>query len=92
MLVSHDVRSQENRLQRDFSERVALVSVENPEGATEVRTWDQALIRILATRKEGPVLDSEVLSERAPGRLGVSVRSRGAAPVTLVVFVPASVN
>ena len=92
LLVSHNVRSQENRLQRDFSEHVALVSVENPEGATEVRTWDQALIRVVATRKEGPVLDSEVLCERAPGRLGVGVKSKAAAPVTLVLFVPASMN
>ncbi|HYV05786.1 MAG TPA: VWA domain-containing protein, partial [Blastocatellia bacterium] len=92
LLVSHNVRSQENRLQRDFSDRVALVSVENTVGATEVRTWDQALIRVVATRKEGPVIDSEVLCERAPGRLGVSVRSKEAAPVTLILFVPASIN
>jgi len=92
LLVSHNVRSQENRLQRDFSDRVALVSAENTVGATEVRTWDQALIRVVATRKEGPVIDSEVLCERAPGRLGVSVRSKEAAPVTLILFVPASIN
>jgi len=92
LLVSYDVRSQENRLQRDFSERVALLSVDNPEGATEVHTWDQALIRILASRTDGPVFDSEVLCERAPGRLGVSVKSKAAAPVTLALFVPASMN
>lgn len=92
LLVTHNVRSQENQLRRDFAERVTLVSVDNPEGATEVHTWDQALIRILATRKEGPVLDSEVLCERVSGRLGVSVKSKEAAPVSLVVFVPASVN
>ena len=90
--MTSNVLSQENRLQRDFSDRVALVSVENLEGATEIRTWDQSLIRVVATRKEGPVLDSEVLCERAPGRLGVSVRSKEAAPVTLVLFVPASIN
>jgi len=92
LLVSHDVRSQENRLQRDFSELVALLSVDNPEGATEVHTWDQALIRIVASRTDRPVFDSEVLCARAPGRLGVSVKSREAAPVILVVFVPASMN
>lgn len=92
LLASQDARSQENRLQRDFPERVALLSVNNPEGATEVHAWDQALIRILATRKENPVLDSEVLCERVPGRLGVSVKSKESATVTLVVFVPASMN
>lgn len=92
LLVSHNVRSQENRLQRDFSDRVALLSVDNAEGATEVHTWDQSLIRVVATRKEGPVLDSEVLCERASGRLVVVVKSKAAAPVTLVLFVPASMN
>jgi len=92
LLVSHNVRSQENRLQRDFSDRVALVNVENTGGATEIRTWDQSLIRVVATRKEGPVIDSEVLCERTPGRLGVGVRSKAGAPVTLVLFVPASMN
>lgn len=92
LLVSHNVRSQENRLQRDFSDRVALLSVDNAEGATEVHTWDQSLIRVVATRKEGPVLDSEVLCERASGRLVVVVKSKTATPVTLVLFVPASIN
>jgi Ca-activated chloride channel family protein len=93
LLFTQSARSQNNRLQRDFSERFNLLSVENPEGTTEVRVWDEAMIRIVATRKEGPVLDSEVLCERESGRLSVVVRSMAAAaPPALVMFVPTSMN
>lgn len=80
-------------LHRDFSERLAEISVENSDGMTEARSWTGSGIRVIASRRgENAPMDSEIFFERTSlDRLRILVRSKIAGnPITLTVYVPAS--
>ncbi|MEK6325506.1 MAG: VWA domain-containing protein [Acidobacteriota bacterium] len=86
----------DEKLARDFSQRLTAITVENPDGITEAQTWSDATVRVIASRANsgGAALDSEVLFESpAPDHLRVEVKLKDVRnPVRLTLYVPASIH
>jgi hypothetical protein len=84
------------RLQRDFSENLAMLAIENWDGPSEVQTWNRPEARVVASasRIDSRALMSQVLFDRAaPDGLSVRIRREAAtAPIALVVYVPSSIH
>jgi Ca-activated chloride channel homolog len=86
----------EEKLARDFSQRLTTITVENPNGITDAQTWAAATVRVIASRENGAgaALDSQVFFEApAPDHLRVTVRIKDTGnPVKLTLYVPVSIN
>lgn len=96
MLPARAAAAPDQKLTRDFSQPLAMISVENPDGITEAQTWLESTVRIIASRANGDAstLDSEVLFEApAPDRLKVDVKLKDTRnPIRLTLFLPASLH
>jgi Ca-activated chloride channel family protein len=86
----------DQKLTREFSQRLAMITVENPDGITEAQTWLEPSVRIIASRAnaDGSALDSEVLFETpAPDHLKVDVKLKDTRnPIRLTLYMPASIH
>src|SRR5215208_6450362 len=85
------------RFQRDFTERLSAISINNPSGATDVQTWSASYVRVIASPQDeegGLPPDSEILFEQpAAETLAVSVKGRsGSSPINVSVYIPATVR
>lgn len=96
LLPARVTAAYDQKLTRDFSQRLAMIAVENPDGITEAQTWLDPTVRIIASRAngEGSALDSEVLFEApAPDHLRIDVKLKDAKdPIRLTLYVPASIH
>lgn len=83
-------------LQRDFSDSLAMILVENSDGPTEVQTWSRREVRVVASANQidRGRLTSQVLFERtAPDSLRITVRREGPnLPIALTLYVPSSIH
>ncbi|MEK6287581.1 MAG: VWA domain-containing protein [Acidobacteriota bacterium] len=88
--------SSDGRLEREFSQRLTTITVENPDGITEAQTWAESTVRVIASRanSDGDALNSEVsFGAPAPDHLRVAVRLKGGGhPVRLTLYVPGSMH
>jgi Ca-activated chloride channel family protein len=86
----------ESKLQRDFSENLTTIVVENPDGPTEVQTWDRREVRAVASAShiDTTRLTSQVLFERtAPNVVRIRVRREvPGVPIALTLYVPSSIH
>lgn len=85
-----------SRLQRDFSETLSMIVVENPDGPTEVLVWDRREVRVVASAShiDTARLTSQVLFEQTALNL-VRIRVRREVPdvpVALTLYVPSSIH
>jgi len=96
LLPARVTAAYDQKLTRDFSQRLAMIVVENPDGITEAQTWLDPTVRIIASRAngDGSALDSEVLFEApAPDHLRINVKLKAARnPIRLTLYVPASIH
>ena len=96
LLPARVTAAYDQKLTREFSQRLAMIAVENPDGITEVQTWLEPTVRVIASRAngDGPALDSEVFFRApAPDHLRIDVRLRDARnPIRLNLYVPASIH
>jgi VWFA-related protein len=85
-----------SRLQRDYSESLSMIAVENSDGPTEVQTWRRREVRIVASARlmDSTRLTSQVLFERpAPDFVRIRVRREvPGVPITLTLYVPSSIH
>lgn len=83
-------------LQRDFSENLSMISVENTEGPTEVQTWDRREVRVVASagQIDSTRLSSRVLFERtSAAALKIRIKSEDSSvPIELTLYVPSSAH
>lgn len=93
-LTCHSAAASDEKLERDFSERLSSVSVENPDGAVEVQTWPSRFVRLVASRPGARVFDSEISFERSGAEhVRIAVRpNQATVPVTIKLWVPASIH
>lgn len=96
MLSAGVAAASDEKLTRDFSQRLTAITVENPDGITEAQTWPEPTVRVIASRPgsmEGS-LDSEVLFESlAPDHLRVSAKPKDSNdPVRLTLYMPGSMH
>jgi VWFA-related protein len=85
-------RAGKSDFNRVFTERFNSVGVENRNGRTEVQAWDDARLRVVASRQPDATTDAPVRFETpAPGALKIVVSPADAA-VNLSIFVPAHVG
>jgi VWFA-related protein len=86
----------ESKLQRDFSDSLAMIVVENSDGPTDVQTWPRREVRLVATASQidSTTLTSQVFFERrAPDFLRINVRREvPPIPIALTLFVPSSIH
>lgn len=81
-------------LQRDFSENLSMISVENIDGPTDVQTWDRREARVIASagQIDSTRLSSRVLFERiAADTLKIRIKA-GDPSIALTVYVPSSAH
>ncbi|MBI3406185.1 MAG: VWA domain-containing protein [Acidobacteria bacterium] len=73
---------------RDFPEGIGVLTVQNLDGRTEVESWSQPGVRVLAETVQGGAVDSTAiaLDTGAPGVLSIRIN---APDVHLRIFVPA---
>lgn len=86
----------ESALQRDFSDSLAMIAVENSDGSIAVQTWRRREVRAVASASQidSTWLTSQVLFERrSPDFLRITVRREvPSLPVTLTLYVPSSMH
>ena len=96
LLPARVTAAYDQKLTREFSQRLAMIAVENPDGITEAQTWLDPTVRVIASRAggDGSPLDSEVLFELpARDHLRIDVRLKDARnPVRLTLYVPAWIH
>ncbi|MFY9558446.1 MAG: VWA domain-containing protein [Blastocatellia bacterium] len=83
------------KYEREFSERLTVISVQNPRGLTEVRTWTKSTVKFTASGLAAlETIRSDVSFERpAPDHLRISISARDANdPLTVTLYVPASIH
>jgi Ca-activated chloride channel homolog len=85
------------RFQRDFTERLSAIIINNPTGATDVQTWTSTYVRVIASPQDeegGATPNSEILFEQpAAETLAVSVKSSGgSSAINISVYLPATVR
>lgn len=81
-------------LQRDFSENLSMISVENTDGPIDVQTWDRREARVIASagQIDSTRLSSRVLFERtAADTLKIRIKA-GDPSIALTVYVPSSAH
>src|SRR5829696_9604694 len=84
--------------ERDFMERFNSVSIENPDGHTEVQTWAGGRLRVVVSGRPGGGSDPGALTplrfdDTAPAALKISVSpAPQGRDVSLKVYVPTGVN
>lgn len=81
-------------LQREFSENLSMISVENADGPTDVQTWDRREARVIASagQIDSTRLSSRVLFEQtAADTLKIRIKS-GDPSIALTVYVPSSIH
>lgn len=81
-------------LQRDFSENLSMISVENADGPTDVQSWDRREARLIASagQIDSTRLASRVLIERtAADTLKIRIKS-GNPSIALTLYVPSSTH
>lgn len=81
-------------LQRDFSENLSMIFVENIDGPTDVQTWDRREARVIASagQMDSTRLSSRVLFERTSAD-SLKIRIEAGDPsIALTVYVPASAH
>jgi len=83
-------------LQRDFSESLSMIAIENADGPTEVQTWRRREVRVVASagQIDSTRLTSQVLFEQtAPDFVRIRVkREASSGPVALTLYVPSSLH
>jgi VWFA-related protein len=88
--------NQEANLQRDFSEQLTGITVENTDGPIAVQTWVHSGVRVLASRagNDSASLGPSVAFERpVPDHLRIAVRrDTGSVPPSITLYVPASIH
>lgn len=88
--------SSEQKIEREFSQRLSTITVENPDGITEAQTWAESAVRVIASRanSDGGALNSEILfGAPAPDHLRVAVRLKdGGHPIRLTIYLPGSMH
>jgi VWFA-related protein len=94
--AAQPARSGGSDFNRVFNERFNSVGVENLNGRTEIQTWDDARLRVVASRQPGapPAASSDApvrFETTATGALKIAVSPSDAA-VNLSIYVPAQVN
>jgi VWFA-related protein len=94
--AAQPARPAKSDFNRVFTERFNSVGVENLNGRTEIQTWDDARLRVVASRQPGEPpaapTDAPVRFETpAPGVLKIAAVPADAA-VNLSIYVPAQVN
>lgn len=80
--------------QRDFSENLSMISVENIDGPTDVQTWDRREARVIASARQidSAGLSSRVLFERtSTDALKIRIKA-GDPSIALTVYVPSSAH
>jgi VWFA-related protein len=96
LLPARVTAANDQKLTRDFSQRLTMIAVENPDGITEAQTWLDPTVRVIASRAngDGSALDSEVLfGAPAPDHLRIDVKLKDARnPIRLTLYVPASIH
>jgi len=89
-------RASEENFERNFSQLLISIIVDNPTGITELQTRTTASVRVMASRADsgGAAFDSEVQIESpAPDNLKITVRPRNTgSPIKLTVYAPPSIN
>jgi VWFA-related protein len=81
-------------LQRDFSENLSIISVENIDGPIDVQSWDRREARVIASagQIDSTRLSSRVLFERTAADM-LKIRIRPGDPsIALTVYVPSSAH
>lgn len=85
----------EARLEREFSDPLEEILIDNPSGMTEAETWSGETVKVIALRRNGSErLDSEISFERPQNTtLKVSVRPGNRdRRISLKVFVPTRIR
>jgi Ca-activated chloride channel family protein len=85
----------EARLEREFSDPLEEILIDNSSGTTEAETWTGETVKVIALRRNGSEnLDSEISFERPQNTtLKVSVRpGNRSRPISLKVFVPTRIR
>jgi VWFA-related protein len=85
------------RVQRDFTERLGAISINNPTGPVEVQTWSAAFVRVIVSPQDeegGSKPSSEIIFEQpAKEAMAITVKARaGSSPISISVFLPATVR
>lgn len=85
----------ESKLQRDFSDSLAVIAVENSDGPTDIQTWPRREVRVVASANQldSSRLASQVLFEQSSARsLRIRVIRDASVPITLTLYVPSSIH
>lgn len=90
-LPFHHAWASTEKLEQDFAERFDSLVVDNPGGPTEVRSWNENRVRVVASRRDGAVSSSELSFERERDRLRIVVNPKDErSPLGVAVYLPAS--
>lgn len=86
----------QSRLDREFNERVNLVTIENLDGEIEAQTWSGSSVKAIASRTiaDAPVNGEEIVFEKpSADSLKITAKPKASgSPVNLIVYLPASMN
>lgn len=85
----------DQKFERDFSERLSSVTIENPDGVTEAETWSQTTVRVVASRMDTGLPIGSDISFETPSQENLRIRIRSREdwnPIKLTVYVPASIR
>jgi VWFA-related protein len=82
--------------EKTFSQKFAAIEIENPNGRTEVETWNSNRIRVSASRNtvgDGRPIGARIRFQVSDTDLKIQVREdRNEPPINLLVFVPREIS
>ena len=87
----------DSNYERTFAQKFSSIIIENPDGRTDVETWNSNRVRVIASRQPAKLnaasIDSRIRFQIQNDDLRIFVRSdRADAAIHLLVFVPRQVN